>query len=189
MHATKAQIRADIQQLFSELAIFGVNRPAQLAALLRDSEGEDPTFPSDAYIRLMMSPREEPAPGKAFCDRIYALKDYVADQLRDGAPDLARVCDDLVIRDRYDPTRLLRFARVPVDYDFGQIVTADPSEHDSHLVLALIPANLIRICNHCGIAYPGVPQSRYCKKDCRRDATKERRRQRKEREQYGKIYA
>ena len=106
MRVSKKQISADIKGLAVLLAPFGITNSEQLAALLRDSD----SYPSGAYIRLMLSPWDAPDPSERFCDRFYLLKEYVERSLiGDHQADLLVTLDRVIVRDHYDPSQKIRF--------------------------------------------------------------------------------
>lgn len=113
MRVTKNQISTDIRFLLSALAPFGLSNTEQVAALLRDEKSDDPTYPSGAYLRLMLSKTCRQDPSERFCDKFYKLKEWVESQLSNGGVDLATAAGRLIIRDGYEPSSKINFVTTP----------------------------------------------------------------------------
>lgn len=159
MRQTHDQIAADIRRLFETLAPYGIRRPSQLAALMRE-DGD--TWPSDAYIRLM-SGAKGPDPSERFCDRFHALADHVYAALSSGADLLPLVTAGLDAPDTYDPAERIRFIAVPpaADLHAGLLVLAA----NGPARLAVIPDGVLGHCedDECGRPFiRRVPWQRYC---------------------------
>lgn len=159
MRQTHDQIAADIRRLFETLTPYGIRRPSQLAALMRE-EGD--TWPSDAYIRLMTSAKG-PDPSERFCDRFHALADHVYNALSsDGGDVVALVRAAVDAPDSYDPAAHVRFVPIPANVIIHPSWLADGAPG---LTLALVPEELIGHCRHdeCGKPFPKrVPWQRFC---------------------------
>ena len=158
MRATHDQIAADIRRLFETLAPYGIRRPSQLAALMRE-EGE--TWPSDAYIRLMQGAKG-PDPSERFCDRFHALADHVYNALAGDGDVAALVRAAVDAPDTYDPAQRVRFVSIPANVIIHPSWLADGAPG---LTLALVPEELIGHCQHdaCGKPFPKrVPWQRFC---------------------------
>jgi hypothetical protein len=175
VRVSKRQIREDIKGLAGLLAPFGITSSEQLAALMRQDDG----YPSGAYIRLMLSPWEEPDPSERFCDRFYTLKEYVERSLvGDHQADLLVTLDRVVIRDGYDPTHKIRFV-VSSDGHLkpNEVVMVKEEGGVPEGALVYVPADFIGQCMYCGaVFFKRSPSARYCKPECRREARKRRRR-------------
>jgi hypothetical protein len=182
MKASKNQIRSDIQLLLSDLAPFGLANAEQVAALLREPKSDDPTFPSGAYVRLMLGKADKPDPSERFCDRFYGLKAWVEKQLGNGSAELAAVTDRLIIRDSYDPTPRIRFVTTHGRaLELKEVVIV---ENADSLIggLVYIPPDWIGQCHAENCAQFFLRRSANAKfhsLDCRRAETNRRRRERK----------
>lgn len=163
MKASRTQIAADIRRLFATLEPYGIRRPSQLAVLLRDKNSADPTWPSDAYIRLMLADKG-PEPSERFCSRFYALASHVYESLSgDGEYIAVYVADALPPADTFDPTAIVRWVTVPSNMDIHP-ATLD-YKPGSHVALALIPEAMLGHCedDECGRPFiRRVPWQRYC---------------------------
>jgi len=158
MRQTHDQIAADIRRLFETLAPYGIRRPSQLAALMRE-DGD--TWPSDAYIRLM-SGAKGPDPSERFCDRFHALADHVYAALASDGDVVALVRAAVNAPDSYDPAAHVRFVPIPPNVVIHPSWLADGTPG---LTLALVPEELIGHCQHdaCGKPFPKrVPWQRFC---------------------------
>ena len=177
MRVTKQIIKADIEALFRTLEPYGITKPIHLARLMRDPA--DPSYPSDGYIRLMLSDKSDPQPSERFCELFYVLSDYVRAEVAQGAPGLAVLAEGInpSVASRYRPAERIRFVTLPDNVDIGEIITANSN---GPLLLAVIPSSLARHCQWpgCGRVFPGVPSARYCCPEHRRTAARERRRSR-----------
>jgi hypothetical protein len=174
LRVSKQQIREDIKGLAGLLAPFGITSSEQLAALLRQDDG----YPSGAYIRLMLSPWDEPDPSERFCDRFYLLKEYVERSLVGDHADLLVTLDRVIIRDGYDPSRKIRFV-VSSDghFKFNEVVMVREEAGVPEGALVYVPPDFIGQCQECGtVFFKRSSSARYCKPVCRREARKRRRR-------------
>jgi hypothetical protein len=174
VRVSKKQISEDIRGLALLLAPFGITNSEQLAALLRDSD----SYPSGAYIRLMLSPWDEPDPSERFCDRFYLLKEYVERSLVGDQADLLVTLDRVIIRDGYDPSHKIRFV-VSSDGHLkpNEVVMVKEAEGVPEGALVYVPPDFIGQCQECGaVFFKRSPSARYCKPECRREARKRRRR-------------
>jgi len=159
MRQTHDQIAADIRRLFETLAPYGIRRPSQLAALMRE---DSDAWPSDAYIRLMLSAKG-PDPSERFCDRFHALADHVYAALAGGEDVLPLVTAALDAPDTYDPAERIHFIAVPpaADLHAGLLVLAA----NGPARLAVIPDGVLGHCedDECGRPFiRRVPWQRYC---------------------------
>ena len=158
MRQTHDQIATDIHRLFETIAPYGIRRPSQLAALMRE-EGD--TWPSDAYIRLMAGTKG-PDPSERFCARFHALADHVYNALASDGDVVAVVQAAVDAPDSYDPAAHVRFVPIPPNVVIhpGWLQDATPG-----LTLALVPADLLGHCEHDGCGRPfvrRVPWQRFC---------------------------
>ncbi len=174
MRQTHDQIAADIRRLFETLAPYGIRRPSQLAALMRE-DGD--TWPSDAYVRLMLGAKG-PDPSERFSDRFHALADHVYAALAGGKNVLALVTAGLDAPDTYDPAGHVRFVVIPPNLDIHPAIFGYAP--GSRVALALIPDELLGHCEHdaCGAPFiRRVPWQRYCRKAHSRAASHQRHQQ------------
>lgn len=159
MRQTHDQIAADIRRLFETLAPYGIRRPSQLAALMRE-DGD--TWPSDAYVRLMLGAKG-PDPSERFSDRFHALADHVYAALAGGKNVLALVTAGLDAPDTYDPAGHVRFVVIPPNLDIHPAIFSYAP--GSRVALALIPDELLGHCEHDACGKPfcrRVPWQRFC---------------------------
>ena len=182
MKVSKAQIRQDIQTLLLELAPFGLHNAEQVAALLRKENSDDPTFPSGAYIRLMLGKADKPDPSERFTDRFYGLKTWVEKQLSNGSADLATIANKLIIRDDYDPTTKIRFVTTHNrTLELRDVVIVENA--DSLIgALVYVPPDWIGQCDaeNCGRFFlRRSTRAKYCGPEHRRVEANRRRRERK----------
>lgn len=175
MRVTKAQLGEDIRALMGTLGPFGVRSSEQLAALLRD----DDTYPSGAYVRLMLSSKEGPQPSERFCDRFYLLKEHVERSLAGDDPDLMLTLERVLIRDSYDPTGKLRFVTSGNGHlKPNEIVLVREQDGVPEGALVYVPAGFIGQCLECGaVFFKRSPVARYCRRECRREAARRRHRE------------
>lgn len=180
MKATRDQIAADIRRLFATLSPYGIRRPSQLAAILRDAKGDDPAFPSDAYIRLMLSEKGS-EPSERFCTRFYVLSDYIYNEMGRGGDLVAVVSDAVGKPDAYDPAARLRFVSIPDNVDLHPALFR--VENDRPALLAVVPADMLGHCEYdaCGRPfYKRVPWQHHCCGLCARRHSSQRRHTRSE---------
>lgn len=159
MRQTHSQIAADIRRLFEVLAPYGIRRPSQLAALMRE-DGD--TWPSDAYIRLMLSAKG-PDPSERFCDRFLCLADHIYNALAGGDDVVALVTSALDAPDTYDPAEHVRFVAIPPNIEVHPAIFSYAP--GSRVALALVPDELLGHCEHdaCGKPFVRrVPWQRFC---------------------------
>lgn len=184
MKATKAQIRTDIQALLSDLATVNLSNAEQIAALLREPKSDDPSFPSGAYIRLMLGKSDKPDPSERFCDRFYGIKAWVEKQLSNGSAELIAAADKLIIRDNYDPTSKIRFVTTgnrALKFKELAIVEREGIVTGG---LVYIPPDWIGQCHaeDCATFFLCRSASaRYCNPTCRRKEHNRRQRERRAR--------
>jgi hypothetical protein len=179
MKVSKAQIRADIQGLLSSLAPFGLANAEQVAALLRDDKSDDVTFPSGAYVRLMLGKADKPDPSERFADRFYGLKAWVEKQLGNGHAELAAITDKLIIRDTYDPAPRIRFVTTQGRaLQFKEVVVVQDAD-DLIGALVYLPPDWIGQCHLDSCAKFFLRRSTramYCGPKCRHIVYNQRRR-------------
>lgn len=176
MRVGKAQVREDIRGLVRILAPFGIKTTEQLATLLRDTD----QYPSGAYIRLMLSPRDEPQPSERFCDRFYLLKEYVERSLAGEDAELLLALDRVLIREDYDPTKKLRFVTSGNgNFKLNEVVMIREVAGMPEGALVYVPPDFIGQCQQCGaVFFKRSPVARYCQLQCRGEAARQRRRER-----------
>lgn len=190
MRVNKAKIRSDIQALMDTLKPYGITKPIQIVRLQTEyAHGEDGWTPSDAYIRLMLSQRDEPLPGERFCNWFYALADYIYEGMSRDTDTIAMLAKSVGVGVTTEYVRRLRFVTMPDNVkieDFDLIM----ANSDDALNLALIPDKLRRVCQweECGRVFPGGVQDGYCCKRHKQLAKNKRRRdQRRARRAQGVI--
>lgn len=172
---SKRQIREDIKGLAALLKPFGMRTSEQLAALLRDGD----SYPSGAYIRLMLSPQDTPAPSERFCDRFYLLKEYVERSLAGEESDLMLTLEKVVIRENYDPSRKFRFVTSGNgQLRLNEVVMIKEVEGVPAGALVYVPPDFLSQCLECGkVFFKRSPVAKYCQARCRRAAARTRRRE------------
>lgn len=181
MKVTKAQIRTDIQVLLSDLATLNLSNAEQIAALLREPESDDPSFPSGAYIRLMLGKADKPDPSERFCDRFYGIKAWVEEQLSNGQAELIATIDKIIIRDNYDPTSKIRFVTTRGALKLKELAVVE----NEGLVtggLVYIPPDWIGQCHaeNCATFFlQRTASAKYCGLGCRRAEHNRRQRERR----------
>lgn len=172
MKVAKAQLREDLQALLGQLAPYGIKTSGQLAGLLRNGS----LYPSGAYVRLMLSPRETPQPSERFCRRVYSLKEYVQRGLAEAAPDFLLTLERVLVRDGYHPEARLRFLAPTAESlkpDEVVLVREVGGKVDGALVY--VSGAFVARCAECGaVFFKRSPRARYCRVRCRRMAAQRR---------------
>ncbi len=171
MRVGNAQIKRDIRSLWELLRPFGVHTTEQLAALMRDGEEE---FPSSGYIRLMLNSPDR-IPSEHFCDRFYALKDYVESTITDEAA-LMLALERVMMRDTYDPAGKIRFITAHNGRMKHHDILVVQEDGVPSGALVYVPPDFIGQCQECGAVFlKRSARAKYCQIRCRREAARKRR--------------